>query len=94
MSRLTLSMRVSFARSNSVPLAMSSLPPVRRYAIRIPSTSPVASAITAAIAAPAMPVSNTSTSSAVAPALTRLIAICVASASLARAWPISQPSTT
>ena len=60
----------------------------------MPSSSPVASAITAAIAAPAMPMSSTSTSSAVAAMLMRLIAICTPSASLARAWPTSQPSTT
>ena len=48
----------------------------------------------AAIAAPAMPKSNTSTSSIVAAMLMRLMVIWVPSASLVWACPISQPSTT
>jgi len=62
--------------------------------MRTPSSSPVASATTAAIAAPAIPVCATSTNKIVAATLIRLIAICTASASFARACPISQPSTT
>src|SRR5215468_5626068 len=54
---------------------------------------PAASAVTAAMAAPAMPRSATSTSRIVAIMLMTLIAICTDSASAARACPISQPST-
>jgi hypothetical protein len=94
MSRLTESSRISFVRSNSVAREMAGCPRQRRCAIKIPSSSPAASAITAATAAPEMPRSNTSTSSTVATMLMTLIVTCVVSASVARACPISQPSTT
>ena len=51
-------------------------------------------AVPAAMAAPAMPALNTDTSTIVAVMLMTLIAICTLSASVARACPISQPSTT
>jgi hypothetical protein len=46
------------------------------------------------MAAPAIPKSNTSTSTTVAATLMRLIDICMPSANLARACPISHPSMT
>ncbi len=94
MSRLTVSIRISLARSNRVTRGTASGPCDRRRATSTPITSPAASAITAAIAAPAMPASNTNTSSTVAIMLMTLIATCTLSASVARACPISQPSTT
>ena len=94
MSRLTESMRISLVRSSSAARGTAGCPRESRRAISTPSTRPAASAITAAVAAPAIPASNTSTSNAVAAILMRLIAICTASASFARACPISQPSTT
>ena len=86
MSRLTLSMRISFARANSVPLAMSSLPP--RQAMRDQDAEHEAGRFRdhRGDGGPGNAgVKHQHQRAPSPPALTRLIAICVASASSARA---------
>ena len=96
MSRLIASMRISLARSNSNARGRRELPvrergtrsAGRERGLRLRRSR-------AAIAAPAMPKSNTSTSTTVAAMLMRLIDDLHRRApALARACPISQPSMT